>query len=80
MHLQHGYGLDLGAEIHTLQPLHSRYPMAAGRSKRKLKNRPKYKQVRSLKDRRMKAKKSAAHKRGLNKSRKRRAARGKKKR
>jgi hypothetical protein len=52
--------------------------MAAGRTKSKLKNRPKYKQERSLKDRRIKAKKKAAHKRGLGKGRKRRAARTKK--
>jgi hypothetical protein len=49
------------------------------RSKRSLKSRPKYKQKRSLKDRRMKAKGAAAHKRGLNRNRKRRKARGKKK-
>jgi len=47
-----------------------------GRSKKNLKNRPKYKQARSLKDRRIKAKKAAAHKRGLNRNRKRRKARG----
>lgn len=50
--------------------------MAAGqRSKRKLKDRPKYKRERSLKDRRMKAKKAAAHKRGLGRAKKRRKAR-----
>jgi hypothetical protein len=49
------------------------------RTKQKLKNRVKYKVTRSLKDRRMKAKKKAAHKRGLNRSRKRRAARGSRK-
>jgi hypothetical protein len=50
--------------------------VAAGqRSKRKLKDRPKYKRDRSLKDRRMKAKKAAAHKRGLGASKKRRKAR-----
>lgn len=46
------------------------------RTKKKLSSRPKYKQKRSLKDRRMKAKKAASHKRGLNRNRKRRAARG----
>ena len=50
--------------------------MAAGRTKSKLKNRVKYKRDRSLTDRRIKSKKKAAHKRGLNKSRKRRAKRG----
>ncbi len=48
-----------------------------GRTKRKLKNRPKFKIARRLKGRKMKAKKKAAHKRGLNKSRKRRQKRGK---
>ena len=53
--------------------------MAPGRrTKRKLKNRPKFKIKRRLKDRRMKAKKNAAHKRGLARSRKRRKNRGKK--
>lgn len=54
--------------------------MATGhRSKSKVKNRPKYKRDRSLKGRRIKAKKNAAHKRGLNRSRARRAKRGAKK-
>lgn len=46
----------------------------AGRTKRNLKSRPKFKQKRRLKGRRMKAKKNAAHKRGLarNKTRRRR--------
>lgn len=50
--------------------------MAAGRSKSKLKNRPKYKVERALRGRKIKSKKAAAHKRGLAKSRKRRKARG----
>ncbi|MCA9679491.1 MAG: hypothetical protein H6709_18675 [Kofleriaceae bacterium] len=50
--------------------------MAAGRTKSKIKNRPKYKRERSLAGRKIKAKKKAAHKRGLNRNRKRRAARG----
>ncbi len=50
----------------------------AGRTKRKLKSRPKFKQVRRLKDRRMKSKKKAAHKRGLGRSKAKRAKRGKK--
>jgi len=49
------------------------------RFKKKLKSRPKYKQARSLKGRRMKAKKKAAHKRGLGKSKARRRRRGMKK-
>ena len=54
--------------------------MATGRrSKKKLSSRPKYKQARSLKGRRMKAKKKAAHKRGLTRSRARRSRRGQKK-
>jgi hypothetical protein len=52
---------------------------AAGRTKSKLKNRPKYKIARRLKGRKMKSKKAAAHKRGHNRNKKRRAARGKKK-
>jgi hypothetical protein len=51
----------------------------AGRTKRSLKSRPKYKQTRRLKDRKMKAKKKAWHKRGLGRSKARRARRGKKK-
>jgi hypothetical protein len=51
--------------------------MATGRrDKKKLKNRPKYKQVRRLKDRRMKARKKAAHKRGLGRNKARRSKRG----
>jgi hypothetical protein len=54
--------------------------MASGRrDKKKLKNRPKFKQKRRLKDRRMKARKKAQHKRGLARSRARRSRRGKKK-
>ncbi len=52
--------------------------MSAGRTKRKLKNRPKFKIARRLKGRKMKSKKKAAHKRGLGRSKKRRQARGKK--
>ena len=51
--------------------------MATGRrDKKKLKNRPKYKQERRLKGRRMKARKKAAHKRGLGRNRARRSKRG----
>lgn len=50
--------------------------MAAGRSKKKLKNRPKFKVARSLRDRKIKAKKAASRKRGLGRNRKRRKARG----
>ena len=51
--------------------------MASGqRTKKKLKNRVNYKKARSLRDRKIKAKKAAAHKRGLNRSRKRRQAKG----
>jgi hypothetical protein len=54
--------------------------MAPGRrTKSKVKNRPKYKIVRRLKGRKMKAKKNAAHKRGLGRNKKRRQNRGKKK-
>lgn len=52
--------------------------MSVGRTKRKLKNRPKFKIARRLKGRKMKAKKKAAHKRGLGRSKKRRQNRGKK--
>jgi hypothetical protein len=52
---------------------------AARRSKSKIKSRPKYKRERSLRGRKIKAKKNAAHKRGLNRSRARRAKRGAKK-
>ncbi len=51
--------------------------MASGRrSKSTIKTRTKYKKDRILKDRRMKAKKAAAHKRGLNRNKKRRALKG----
>jgi hypothetical protein len=50
-----------------------------GRSKKSVKTRPKYKIVRRLKGRRMKARKKAAHKRGLGKSKARRRRRGLKK-
>jgi hypothetical protein len=51
--------------------------MATGRrDKKKLSSRPKYKQVRRLKDRRMKARKKAAHKRGLGRNKARRSKRG----
>jgi len=54
--------------------------MATGRrTKRKLKDRPKFKQKRRLKDRKMKARKSAQHKRGLVRNRIRRTRRGKRK-
>jgi hypothetical protein len=49
------------------------------RFKRKLKSRPKHKQARSLKDRRNKARKRAAHKRGLARNKARRRRRGSKK-
>ena len=48
------------------------------RSKKSLKNRPKFKQVRRKKDRKMKARKAAWHKRGLARNKKRRQNRGKK--
>jgi hypothetical protein len=44
-----------------------------------LKSRPKYKQKRSLKDRHMKSRKKAAHKRGLGRNKARRQRRGQKK-
>jgi hypothetical protein len=54
--------------------------MATGRrTKKKLSSRPKFKQARRLKGRRIKAKKKAAHKRGLARSRARRRRRGQKK-
>lgn len=54
--------------------------MAPGRrTKKSVKSRPKYKQERRLKGRKMKAKKNAAHKRGLARSKARRKNRGKKK-
>lgn len=59
--------------------MYRRPTMAAGRTKRSLKTRPKFKQKRRLKDRKMKAKKKAWHKRGLARNRKRRSARGKRK-
>jgi len=52
--------------------------MAKGRTKRSLKSRPKFKQKRRLKDRKMKARKSAWHKRGLARNKARRRNRGKK--
>ena len=54
--------------------------MATGRrTKKSVKNRPKFKQARRLKGRKMKAKKAAAHKRGLARNRARRKSRGTKK-
>jgi hypothetical protein len=50
-----------------------------GRTKSSVKSRPKYKIARRLKGRRMKAKKKAAHKRGLGRSKARRRRRGTKK-
>ena len=49
------------------------------RTKSSIKNRPKYKRERILKDRKMKAKKKAAHKRGLARGKARRQRRGQKK-
>ena len=46
------------------------------RTKQKLSSRPKFKQARRLKGRKMKAKKNAAHKRGLGRSKARRRRRG----
>ena len=52
--------------------------MATGRrTKSKLKSRPKFKQVRRLKGRRIKSRKKAAHKRGLARNKARRQRRGK---
>jgi hypothetical protein len=48
-----------------------------GRTKRSLKSRPKFKQTRRLKDRKMKAKKAAWHKRGKGRAKARRAKRTK---
>lgn len=45
------------------------------RTKSTIKRRPKYRQKRILKGRRIKAKKNAAHKRGLNRSKARRGKR-----
>lgn len=53
-------------------------PGMAGRTKRSLKSRPKFKQKRRLKDRKNKAKKAAWHKRGLARNKARRSRRGKK--
>ncbi len=50
-----------------------------GRTKSSVKSRPKFKIARRLKGRRIKAKKKAAHKRGLGRSKARRRNRGKKK-
>jgi len=50
-----------------------------GRSKKSVKSRPKFKQARRLKGRRIKARKKAAHKRGLGRSKARRRRRGAKK-
>lgn len=49
---------------------------AMARSKKSLKSRPKFKQARRKKDRKMKAKKAAWHKRGLARNKKRRTKRG----
>ncbi|HEY1550440.1 MAG TPA: hypothetical protein VGG28_21580 [Kofleriaceae bacterium] len=49
------------------------------RTKRSVKSRPKFKQKRRMKDRKMKARKAAWHKRGTARGKARRARRGKKK-
>lgn len=54
-------------------------PPMGQRTKSKLKNRPKFKIARRLKGRKVKAKKAAAHKRGLNRNKARRRNRGQKK-
>jgi hypothetical protein len=46
------------------------------RTKKSVKSRPKFKQERRLKGRRMKARKAAAHKRGLARNKARRRRRG----
>ena len=51
--------------------------MATRRTKKTLKRRPKYKQERSLKNRRIKARKAAARRRSTNKIKARRKRRGK---
>ncbi|HUS63810.1 MAG TPA: hypothetical protein VMZ28_04665 [Kofleriaceae bacterium] len=51
--------------------------MATHRTKKTLKKRPKYKQERSLKNRRTKARKAAARKRSVNNIKTRRKRRGK---
>ena len=54
------------------------YRRAMGRrNKKSLKSRPKFKQKRRLRDRRMKARKKAWHKRGLARNKARRRRRGK---
>ena len=54
--------------------------MASGqRTKKSLKSRPKYKRERTLRGRVIKAKKKAAHKRGLARNKARRRSRGLKK-
>jgi len=58
---------------------YSSFAMGA-RTKSKLKSRPKYKAARSLKGRKMKAKKKAAHRRGTGRNKARRARKGKKQR
>lgn len=69
-------GLDPGArDQRRIGHFFKGLAVASGRrTKRKLTSRPKHKRARSLKDRRMKARKAAAHKRGLarNKAKRRR--------
>lgn len=69
-------GLDPGArDQRRIGHFYKGLAVASGRrTKRKLTSRPKHKRARSLKDRRMKARKAAAHKRGLarNKAKRRR--------
>ena len=52
-------------------------PVATRRTKKSLKDRPKYRQERALKNRRIKAKKAAARKRSTASIKKRRVRRGK---
>ncbi len=68
------------ARLLSRTPLRITRTMATGRrTKSKVSARPKYKQVRRLKGRKMKSKKKAAHKRGLGRNKARRQKRGVKK-
>lgn len=67
--------LDLWSRVRRLLALLKGKPVATRRTKKSVRNRPKYKQERALKCRRKKAKLAAAQKKGRNRSKARRQKR-----
>ena len=67
--------LDLGRKVRRLLALLKGRPVATHRTKKSIKSRPQYKQDRSLKTRRKKAKLAAAQKKGRNRAKAKRQKR-----